>query len=84
MAAPNITMSSDHVDGAQDGTVGAMAVGFSIGFGFLTVWEAVKQTRRSKNPRRSPYVAMLWGEIFANLVILVLGFLFFKGVLLPR
>lgn len=77
-------MAAASINGGQDETVGSIAVGFSIGFGFLTVWEAIKQTRRSKNPRRSPYVAMLWGEILANLVILVLGFLFFKGVLLPR
>lgn len=68
----------------QDQIVGALAVGFVLGFGLLTVWEAIKQTRRSKNPRRSPYVFMVWGEILANVGILVLGFLFFEGVVGAR
>lgn len=76
--------STTGLNDGKDETVGAIAVGFSLGFGFLTVWEAVKQTRRSKNPRRSPYIAMVWGELLANLVILILGFLFFKGVLTAR
>lgn len=63
----------------QDDTVGLMAVGFTLGFGLLTVWEAIKQTKRSKNPRRSPYVFMIWGEIAANVAILILGYLIFVG-----
>ncbi|KAJ4385771.1 hypothetical protein N0V93_010202 [Gnomoniopsis smithogilvyi] len=73
--------SINSLDDGKDETVGAIAVGFSLGFGFLTVWEAIKQTRRSKNPRRSPYIAMVWGELLANIIILILGYLFFKGVL---
>lgn len=76
--------SSNNLSGGKDETVGAIAVGFCIGFGFLTVWEAIKQTRRSRNPRRSPYIAMIWGELFANVLLLTLGFLFFKGVLTAR
>ncbi|KAK7729987.1 hypothetical protein SLS53_009102 [Cytospora paraplurivora] len=44
---------SDHI-------VASLAVGFTLGFGLLTVWEAIKQTRRSKNPRRSAYIYMIW------------------------
>lgn len=36
--------------------VSSLAAGFSIGFGLLTVWEAIKQTRRNRNPLRSVYV----------------------------
>lgn len=75
--------SNTSLNDGKDETVGALAVGFSLGFGFLTFWEAIKQTRRSKNPRRSPYIAMVWGELLANVVILILGYLFFKGVLTP-
>lgn len=63
----------------KDDTVGLMAVGFTLGFGLLTLWEAIKQTKRSKNPRRSPYVYMIWGEIVANIAILILGYLLFVG-----
>lgn len=46
--------------GDSDQIVASLAVGFTLGFGFLTVWEAIKQTRRSKNPRRSIYIYMVW------------------------
>lgn len=44
----------------SDMIVSSLAVGFTLGFGLLTVWEAIKQTRRSKNPRRSVYIYMIW------------------------
>ena len=43
-----------------DQIVGSTAVGFTLGLGLLTVWEAIKQTKRSKNPRRSAYIYMIW------------------------
>jgi hypothetical protein len=63
----------------QDIKVASMAAGFTIGFGVLTVWEAVKQTRQNRNPLRSTYIYMLWGEIIANLVIGILGWVFLNG-----
>ncbi|ROW02027.1 hypothetical protein VPNG_07625 [Cytospora leucostoma] len=65
---------SDHI-------VASLAVGFTLGFGLLTVWEAIKQTRRSKNPRRSAYIYMIWGEIGANCAILVLANLEFHAII---
>ncbi|KAI8940925.1 hypothetical protein NX059_002180 [Plenodomus lindquistii] len=73
-------MSSNSV---QDYQLAALAAGFTIGFGFLTVWEAVKQTRRNRNPLRSIYIYMIWGEIFANVAIGVIGWLFLNGKLGP-
>jgi hypothetical protein len=61
----------------------AMAAGFTIGFGFLTVWEAIKQTRRNRNPLRSVYIYMLWGEILANIGIGVIGWVFLDGLIGP-
>jgi hypothetical protein len=52
----------------QDLTVASLAAGFTIGFGFLTVWEAIKQTTQNKSPLLSAYIYMIWGEILANLV----------------
>ncbi|KAI2776514.1 hypothetical protein F4815DRAFT_449188 [Daldinia loculata] len=63
----------------SDIQVSSLAAGFSIGFGILTVWEAIKQTRRNRNPLRSTYIYMLWGEIVANLAILIVGYLWIDG-----
>ncbi|KAI1764639.1 hypothetical protein GGR53DRAFT_530299 [Hypoxylon sp. FL1150] len=60
--------------------VSSLAAGFSIGFGIWTVWEAIKQTRRSRSPLRSVYLYMVWGEIVANLIIIVLGYLWIDGI----
>nr|XP_036581501.1 uncharacterized protein CTRU02_08551 [Colletotrichum truncatum]KAF6789852.1 hypothetical protein CTRU02_08551 [Colletotrichum truncatum] len=66
-----------------DYQIASLAAGFTIGFGFLTVWEAMKQTRRNRNPLRSSYIYMMWGEILANLVITIVGWLFLDGILGP-
>jgi hypothetical protein len=67
----------------SDLQLSALAAGFTIGFGFLTVWEAIKQTIRNKNPLRSTYIYMLWGEIVANVVIGILGWVFLDGYIGP-
>lgn len=59
------------------------AAGFSLGFGFLTAWEAIKQTRRLINPWRSVYIFMVWGELVANLAITILVWLFMNHYLPP-
>jgi hypothetical protein len=66
-----------------DYQLSALAAGFTLGFGFLTVWEAIKQTRRNFNPLRSAYIYMLWGEIAANVSIGILGWMFLAGVVGP-
>ncbi|KAF5679234.1 hypothetical protein FHETE_975 [Fusarium heterosporum] len=67
----------------SDYKVASMAAGFSIGFGFLTVWQAIKQTMRNRNPLRSAYIYMIWGEIAANLGLGILGYLFLDGAIKP-
>lgn len=67
----------------QDYQLAALAAGFTIGFGFLTVWEAVKQTRRNRNPLRSAYIYMVWGEIFVNIILGVIAWLFLDGKIGP-
>ncbi|KAF4448066.1 hypothetical protein F53441_8458 [Fusarium austroafricanum] len=63
--------------------VASIAMSFTLGFGLLTVWEAWKQTRRNRNPLRSSYIYMLWGEIVANLGIAIIGWLFLDGTIGP-
>jgi hypothetical protein len=67
----------------QDYQLAALAAGFTLGFGLLTTWEAIKQTRRNRNPLRSVYIYMVWGEILVNLIIAIIGWLFLNGVLGP-
>ncbi|KAJ4264361.1 hypothetical protein NW762_005559 [Fusarium torreyae] len=63
--------------------IASIAMGFTLGFGLLTVWEAWKQTRRNRNPLRSTYIYMLWGEILANLIIAIIGWIFLDGLIGP-
>jgi hypothetical protein len=63
-----------------DFKIASLAAGFTLGFGFLTVWTAIKQTLKAKSPLRSVFLWMLWGEIAANLGIGILGWLFMEGV----
>jgi hypothetical protein len=67
----------------SDIQLAALAAGFTIGYGFLTVWEALKQTRLNRNPLRSVYIYMIWGEIVANIGIGVIGWTFLAGVIGP-
>jgi hypothetical protein len=66
-----------------DFKVSSLAAGFSIGFGFLTTWEAIKQTKSSTSPLRSVYLYMVWGELLANIAIGILGWLFLDGTIGP-
>lgn len=67
----------------SDHKIASLAAGFTLGFGLLTVWEAIKQTRRNRNPLRSAYIYMLWGEIAANLIIAIIGWIFLDGIISP-
>lgn len=62
-------------------TLASLAAGFALGFGFLTVWEAIKQTKRNQNPTKSLYIYMIWGEIAANLGLGIMGWLLLDGIL---
>ncbi|KAK6004206.1 hypothetical protein QM012_009056 [Aureobasidium pullulans] len=65
---------------SEDLQLAAAAAGFSLGFGYLTVVRAYKQTRANRAPARSIYIYMLWGEILANFVLRVLTWLYLKDV----
>lgn len=67
----------------SDIKIASLAAGFTLGFGLLTVWEAIKQTRRNRNPLRSAYIYMLWGEIAVNIIIAIIGWVFLDGIISP-
>ncbi|KAL6894972.1 hypothetical protein GGI43DRAFT_124707 [Trichoderma evansii] len=67
----------------SDIQVASLAAGFTLGFGFLTVWKAIQHTLRNRRPWKSQYIYMIWGEIFANLAIGIIGWVFLDGLIGP-
>lgn len=66
-----------------DWKVAGLAAGFSLGFGFLTVWKAIKQTRSITQPHRSTYVILVWAELFANFAIGILAWIYLEEIIPP-
>ncbi|RDW61437.1 hypothetical protein BP5796_11329 [Coleophoma crateriformis] len=66
---------------AGDAQLSGLAAGFSIGFGIWTTTCAIRQTKRCKNPRRSLFLYMVWGEILANLFMGILAWLAINKVI---
>ena len=66
-----------------DNKLAGLAAGFSLGFGVLTIWEAIKQTKSVKSPLRSHYIWMVWGEIVSNVAIGIIAWLLVAGTLIP-
>ncbi|KFY30663.1 hypothetical protein V493_01763 [Pseudogymnoascus sp. VKM F-4281 (FW-2241)] len=75
--------ASRGANGVEVFKLAAAAAGFTIGFGVLTVWEAVKQTKVVRYPLRSHYVYMIWGEILVNLAIGIIAWQLLNGVVAP-
>ncbi|KAL7896127.1 hypothetical protein HDV63DRAFT_235134 [Trichoderma sp. SZMC 28014] len=68
----------------SDIQVASVAAGFTLGFGFLTVWKAIQHTMRNRRPWKSQYIYMIWGEILANLCLGLIGWFFLDGQLGPE
>jgi hypothetical protein len=66
-----------------DYKLAGLAAGFTLGFGVLSVWEAIKQTKAVTSPLRSHYLWMVWGEIVSNVAIGIIAWLLLDGVLVP-
>ncbi|KAB8213064.1 hypothetical protein BDV33DRAFT_210567 [Aspergillus novoparasiticus] len=64
-----------------DFKLAGVAAGFTLGFGFLTTWQVIKQTASHPRPHRSPFIVMVWGEILANIGIGVVGWLFLERII---
>lgn len=43
----------------------SMTFGYTIGFGYLTAWDAYKLIKKAKNPFRNVFTWMVCGVIFA-------------------
>lgn len=69
--------------------IATLTWGFTLGFGFLTVWSAIKQTmdvhrRYGYSKLNSPYIWMIWLEIVASTVMAVICWLHLNGYIPPR
>ncbi|KAH7115478.1 hypothetical protein B0J13DRAFT_613503 [Dactylonectria estremocensis] len=72
----------------DDLALASLAWGFTIGFGWLTTWTAMKQTKRIYERRgllvfRSTYVWMIWLEILVCLIFSIICWLHLKGIIPP-
>jgi p-aminobenzoyl-glutamate transporter AbgT len=73
----------------DDMVIASVAGGFTIGFGWLTTWTAIKQTRHiykrvGLKVFRNAYVWMIWLEILVCLIFAVICWLYLRGVIPPR
>jgi len=68
---------------STDSKLSCIAFGFTLGFGYLTAWDAWKLTTRHRRPLRSMFIFMVWGEIIVNLAIAIVAWLFLEGVIKP-
>lgn len=72
----------------DDYIIASLAFGFTIGFGWLTTWTAMRQTwhgykKRGGRVFRSPYIIMIWGEIVVCAGFALLCFLYLEHILNP-
>lgn len=88
-----ITLLPDHFVeqpvSVNDLQIASLAWGFTIGFGFLTVWTAIKQTadvqrRYGYWKLNSPYIWMIWLEILVCLMFSIICWLHLNDVIPPR
>ncbi|KAK8091302.1 hypothetical protein PG994_000807 [Apiospora phragmitis] len=72
----------------EDYIIASLAFGFTLGFGWLTTWTAIRQTwhgwkKRGGRVFRSPYIVMIWSEIVVCAGFAILCFLYLEHVLQP-
>lgn len=88
-----LTLLSPHYKAQEvtkgDLVIASTALGFTIGFGWLTVWKAIKQTvgihsRHGRRVFRNAYIIMIWGEILVCSIFAVICFLHLLHVIPPR
>ncbi|PBP27242.1 hypothetical protein BUE80_DR001586 [Diplocarpon rosae] len=71
-----------------DLVIASIAWGFTLGFGFLTTWTAIKQTaevvqRYGCSKIHSPYIVMIWLEILVCSIFCVICWLHLNGNIPP-
>ncbi|KAF4341299.1 hypothetical protein FBEOM_4772 [Fusarium beomiforme] len=83
-----ITLISPHYKAQEvtrgDLVIASTALGFTIGFGWLTVWKAIRQTwqvykRHGRRVFRNAYIIMVWGEL--TVYVIPPSFAFYFAIL---
>ncbi|KAG9756849.1 hypothetical protein KCU73_g4711, partial [Aureobasidium melanogenum] len=87
------TFLSDHYElqkvTLDDLTVASLCWGFTLGFGFLTTWKAMKQTTAMGHRygfsgiKSNAYVWMIWAEITVCLAFSIVCWLYLRGIVAP-
>ncbi|KAF6827907.1 hypothetical protein CPLU01_08833 [Colletotrichum plurivorum] len=72
----------------DDMVIASLAWGFTLGFGWLTTWTAVKQTtamykRQGSRILRNSYIWMIWLEILVCAIFSIICWLHLKGIIPP-
>lgn len=86
LLSPNFKLEEVTPD---DMVIASLAWGFTLGFGWLTVWTAIKQTtamyrRQGDRIYRNAYIWMIWLEILVCTIFSVICWLHLKGIIPPR
>ncbi|OBR10394.1 hypothetical protein CH63R_06086 [Colletotrichum higginsianum IMI 349063] len=85
LLSPNFKLEEVTPD---DMVIASLAWGFTLGFGWLTVWTAIKQTtamyrRQGDRIYRNAYIWMIWLEILVCTIFSVICWLHLKGIIPP-
>lgn len=77
-----------HKTTEDDMVIASLAWGFTVGFGWLTTWTALKQTMHIYKEQglrifHSAYVWMIWLEILVCLIFSIICWLHLRGVIPP-
>ncbi|KAI5235839.1 hypothetical protein E4T42_09616 [Aureobasidium subglaciale] len=72
----------------DDLTIASLCWGFTLGFGFLTTWKALKQSsamyqRYGLRRLSNAYVWMIWAEILVCLSFSIICWLYLRGIVAP-
>ncbi|OLN89933.1 hypothetical protein CCHL11_10391 [Colletotrichum chlorophyti] len=72
----------------DDMVIASLAWGFTLGFGWLTTWTAVKQTtamyrRQGSRIYRNSYIWMIWLEILVCAIFSIICWLHLKAIIPP-
>lgn len=59
--------------------IACVAAGFTLGFGYLTAWDAWKVTSSMRDPLRNLFVWMVWSELVVNAAMGIIAWLFLLG-----
>lgn len=88
-----LTLLSPHYNAQEvtrgDLVIASAAFGFTLGFGWLTAFKAIRQTwqvyqRHGRRVFRNAYIIMVWGELTVCTIFMVICILHLLGVIPPR